>query len=102
MKRQKILVFQQNKSGESKIKGILKEGKGKFQIEVVNIDQPLPPLIDDATPYLPQDIEADIVLDYLKHPDLSYDLATLCKKKGIPLIVSGKKIRLEGVYSPPT
>ncbi len=43
-----------------------------------------------------------LVLDYLKHPDLSQDLAALCRKKGIPVIASGKKIKGEGAYCPKT
>ena len=98
----KIQVFQQNGSGESKIKGIHDYGEDDFKIEIVSIDIPLPPVIDDAEDLLPKEIDADLVLDFLKHPDLSYDLAALCARKDIPLIASGKKIRAEGVISPPT
>ncbi len=41
-----------------------------------------------------------MVLDYLKHPDLSHDLTVLCKNKGIPLIAPGKKFRVEGSFTP--
>jgi hypothetical protein len=98
----KILVFQQNGSGESKIKGIHDYGGDDFKIEIVSIDTPLPPVIDDSEDLLPNEIDADLVLDFLKHPDLSYDLAAVCARKDIPLIASGKKIRAEGVISPPT
>jgi len=98
----KILVFQQNNSGESKIAGIKKFGKHRFDLHMVSIDMPLPPVIDDAREFLPEDIEADLVLDFLKHPDLSYDLAQLCREKGIPVVASGKKMKIEGVAVPPT
>jgi len=98
----KIIVFQQNRSGESKIAGIRKFGEGPFDLHMVSIDIPLPPVIDDAREFLPADIDADLVLDFLKHPDLSYDLARLCRKKGIPVVASGKKMKLEGVATPPT
>ena len=98
----KIIVFQQNRSGESKIAGIRKFGEGRFDLHMVSIDIPLPPVIDDAREFLPADIDADLVLDFLKHPDLSYDLARLCRKKGIPVVASGKKMKLEGVATPPT
>jgi thymidylate synthase len=97
-----ILVFQQNGSGETKVAGIKAHGGNDFQVDIISIDIPLPPVIDDAREFLPKEIEADLVLDFLKHPDLSYDLAKLCAKKEIPVIASGKKIREKGVISPPT
>jgi len=99
---QRILVFQQNHSGESKIEGVLRYGDDRYQIEKVNIDQVLPPLIDDSSEYLPESIEADLVLDFLKHPDLSHDLAALCRRQNIPLVASGKKIQGGGIFTPPT
>ena len=51
---------------------------------------------------VPSRIEADLVLDYLKHPDLSEDLAQLCRRRNIPVIASGKKIRGHHVMTPPT
>ncbi len=98
----KILVFQQNNSGESKIAGIKKFGEGRFYIHMISMDMPLPTVIDDAREFLPEDIEADLVLDFLKHPDLSYDLAQLCREKGIPVVASGKKMKIDGVATPPT
>ena len=99
---QKIVVFQQNGSGESKIKGIRRYGEGLFDIEIVSIDMPLPPVIDDTTEILPATLHADLVLDFLKHPDLSHDLGSMCRAKNIPMVASGKKIRGEGVLTPPT
>jgi len=101
-KPQEILVFQQNGSGESKIQGILKYGENLFSIKTISIDENLPAVIDDATQYLPNDISADVVLDYLQHPDLSYDLAIMCRDRNIPVVVSGKKVRVKGALSPPT
>ncbi len=98
----KILVFQQSNSGESKITGIRKFGKDRFDLHMVSIDVPLPLVIDDARELLPDDIDADLVLDFFKHPDLSYDLAQLCREKGIPVVASGKKMKIEGVATPPT
>lgn len=98
----KILVFQQNQKGESKIAGIRKYGGNRFEIDVISIDNDLPPVIDDARQLLPQKIEADLVLDFLQHPDLSYDLAQLCSEMKIPLVASGKKHRTAHVITPPT
>ena len=65
---QHVLVFQQNGSGLRKISGIEKYGGGLFDIEIFNIDQSLPPVIDETAPYLPGTICADLVLDFLRHP----------------------------------
>lgn len=98
----RILVFQQNNQGETKIAGIRKYGGNQFRLEVVSIENDLPPVIDDARQFLPKDIEADLVLDFLKHPDLSYDLAQICSEKEIPLVASGKKHKFSHVFIPPT
>ena len=100
--QQRILVFQQHGSGEKKIQGILLHGQGRFALNTVAIDEPLPPVLDETDGLLPTTLEADLVLDYLLHPDLSHDLAKQCVASGIPVIAPGKKLRMKGVFSPPT
>lgn len=100
--KQKIVVFQQNQSGESKVSGIKQYGLDRFIVKTVDIDIPLPPIIDDASEFLPDHIDADLVLDFLSHPDLSVDLGNLCTKLGIPVVASGKKSRDGLVITPPT
>lgn len=99
---QKIIVFQQNGSGDKKIAGIRKYGGNRFNLEIISIDTPLPAVIEDDQTYLPRDIQADMVLDFLKHPDLSYDLAEICSRLKIPVVASGKKLRIKGIHTPPT
>ena len=99
---QNLLIFQQNGSAESKIKGIREYGEGRFAIQVISIDTPLPLIIEDSAIYLPEDFSADLVLDFLKHPDLSHDLARMCQKKNIPIVASGKKIQDNWTITPPT
>ena len=99
---QRILVFQQNGSGESKIKGIREHGGERYHLDIISIDDPLPPILDDEHEYLPDYLAADLVLDFLRHPDLSHDLADLCRRSNVPVVASGKKIRMEGVATPPT
>jgi len=101
-KKQVILVIQQGKRGESKVEGIRKYGQDRFELNTISIDIPLPPVIDNAVEYLPDKIEADLVLDFTMHPDLSHDLAVMCRKLDIPVIASGKKTKVEGVIIPPT
>ena len=100
--KQKILVFQQNGSGEKKIKGLLKYGKELFDLEVFNIDETLPLVIDDTSTYLPRDLSCDLVLDFLRHNDLSTDLADICSQNDIPVIGSGKKLVGKKAITPPT
>ncbi len=101
-RRQRLIVFQQNGSGETKIAGLRKYGGDLCQLEIVNIDAVLPLVLDNTSEYLPKDIPCDLVLDFLRHNDLSTDLAKLCEKKGIPIIASGKKIIGKAVITPPT
>ena len=99
--KQKILVFQQIASGEKKIAGIEQFGSKELSLQTFSINCPLPPLLDDTSPFLPDHLDADLILDFLTHPDLSYDLATLCKNHMIPLVATGKKTVLDSVISPP-
>ncbi len=99
---QKILVFQQNGSGEKKIEGIRRYGNNLFSLDIISINNSLPTIIDDTTQYIPRNFQADLVLDYLKHPDLSHDLAAVCRDKNIPVVASGKKLRVKGTLTPRT
>lgn len=98
--KQRILVFQQQGSGENKIRGIKAFGNGLFSLTVISIDEELPTLIDDTSQYLDPDFEADLVLDYLTHPDLSHDLSVLCNQKNIPVVASGKKNKGRLTHAP--
>ncbi len=100
--RQRILIFQQNGSGEQKMAGLEKYGEDQFEVEVFSIDEVLPPVLDDTSDYLPSEISCDLVLDFLKHQDLSQDLVSLCAEKKVPIISSGKKIISKWVRTPPT
>ncbi|MBF0204767.1 MAG: hypothetical protein HQK67_10760 [Desulfamplus sp.] len=100
---QKITVFQQNGSALSKIAGIKRFGQERFILNIIDIQANLPHLIDNTEKYLPDHIDADLVLDYLKHPDLSTDLAQMCQKAGIPIVASGKKLTVQGdIFTPST
>lgn len=86
-----IVVFEQCGSGQKKVQGIREFGKERFSIRTVDISEDLPEFIDNPEDFLPQSIEADLVLDYLRHPDLSHELARICREQNIPLVASGKK-----------
>ena len=99
---QQIVVFQQHGSGEAKIRGIREHGRGVVIARVVDIDATLPEIVDDADVYLPETLEADLVLDFLRHPDLRHALALRCLQWAIPVVASGKRMPVEGLISPPT
>ena len=86
-----IVVFEEHGSGEKKIQGITEHGTGLSISKCFNIEENLPEIVDNPEHYIPEDFSADIVLDFLKHPDLSDHLARVCRKKNIPVIASGKK-----------
>ena len=99
-KPQRILVFQQNGSGLNKIKGIRAFGGDRFVVTTFDIDEALPAIIEHGGDYLPETIEADLVLDYLKHLDLSNDLWQLCEKLKIPVVASNKKTTGQWAITP--
>lgn len=94
-----ILVFEQNGSGAYKISGLKRYGNPGDTITVVAIDQHLPEFVDEPEEYIDDaQIKADLVLDYLTHPDLSHYLIQACNRKKIPVIASGK--HSEQAYTP--
>lgn len=97
----KIVVFQENGSGEYKIGGITVFGKDIEIEKVFDINSyGFPDFIDEPENYLSEDFSCDLALNFLKHPDLSECLVKICNKKNIPVISSGKK--LENSINPPT
>ncbi len=97
---QRILVFQQNGSGKNKIRGIGLFGGDRFEVETCDIDEALPDVVENGGEYLPRVIAADLVLDYLKHPDLSSDLWSLCSELKIPVIASNRRTTRGCVITP--
>lgn len=87
----KIVVFEEHGSGEKKIQGIAEHGHGLDIIDRFNIEASLPELVDDPENYIRDDFDGDLVLDFLKHPDLSAYLAEVCSRKNVPVVASGKK-----------
>ncbi len=88
---QRVVVFQERGSGEKKIAGIELYAPGRFELDVISIDEPLPSLLDDPENYLPTELKADLVLDFLRHPDLAAELLRRCQEAKIPLVATTKK-----------
>ncbi len=86
-----IIVFQERGSGELKIEGVRTHGQGIRFSAVISIDDFLPDFIEDPEEFIADDFDADLVLNFLKHPDLAAYLVSLCEKKGLPVVSPGKK-----------
>ncbi len=99
---QKVWVYLQSHTATCKTQAINRFSSQSIQLKIISIDGALPPIIDDPETYFTDPINADLVLDHLKHPDLSEALAAKCLKAGIPVIASGKKPPLEGALTPRT
>ncbi len=88
----RIVVFEYRGSGQKKIAGIRRYGKEIAITAIINITEPLPGFIDDPEEYITTDFDADLVLCFIKHPDLGHYLAKVCQGKGIPMVASGCKL----------
>ena len=88
---QQLVIFQERGSGEAKIQGIRDYGRDIVISRIIDITANLPDFIDEPEEYIPADLSGDLVLSFLKHPDLLDYLARLCRIEKIPLIASGRK-----------
>ncbi|MBU1232257.1 MAG: DUF166 domain-containing protein [Proteobacteria bacterium] len=86
-----LIVFQERGSGAQKIEGVQKFAEEIRIIEIVSIDIFLPDFIENPEDFINKDFTADLVLNFLKHPDLVDYLVSLCNVKGIPVVSAGKK-----------
>lgn len=87
----RIVIFQQGDSGAEKIKGIKEFGSNIIITKIFSVASSFPEIIDEPQEIITSDFSADLVLSFLKHPDLVDYLAKLCNKKNIPVIASGTK-----------
>ncbi len=85
-----VIVFQQLGSAEKKIEGIQRFGKNILIREVVSVDEKFSEFVENPEEYIHSDFRADLVLNFLKHPDLSDYLVEVCEKKGVPIVTTGK------------
>jgi len=85
-----IVVFQEAGSAGKKIMGIKQYGKDIVIKKVISIDSALPAVIDEPQDYIDEDFDGDLVMNFLKHPDLSSYLVDICEKKDLPIITNGK------------
>lgn len=90
--QQRLVIFEEDGSGDMKIAGIEVYGRDIFIKSVYNMKGPFPEIIDEPQDYFNSSFTCDLVLDFLKQLDLSEYLVKVCKKKHIPVISSGKHI----------
>ena len=97
----RILVVQQGDSGRPKIEGIQRHGDDRFVLSTWDVPTGLPRVLDETDAYLPEELDADMVLDFVDHPDVSQDLVELCREKGVPVVAPGAGGNLDWAYTPP-
>lgn len=86
-----IIIFQHAGPVNPKINGILKFGRNLSISRIIELPATLPDFIEDPEDFFQEDFSADLVISFLKHPDLLDYLVLLCQKKKIPVIASGQK-----------
>lgn len=89
----RISVIQEGDSGAQKISGIEAYGHHLEIVEIITVPSGLPPLVDAPEVYVPEHLAGELVLSFIKHPDLLDHLAAICERQQIPLIASGRKCR---------
>ncbi len=99
---QRIVIFQQAGNAATKEAWIRAHGQDLEIVRVVDVGGDLPAIIDEPGDLLPDDWRADLVLSYLRHPDLADELARMCVERGVALVASGKRLTGPGVFCPPT
>ncbi len=86
-----IIVFQEQGSGEHKIEGVQRYGADLHINKIISIERALPEFIDNPENFIDDKFSCDLVLNFLRHPDLVHHLMTLCEKKSISIVSPGKK-----------
>lgn len=87
----KIALFQRGDKGGHILEGLKAHGKD-MDIEVFSVPEALPQIIDSPEEFIKEDFEADLILDYLYHNDLSEHLAGVAEGKKVPMILPGRKV----------
>ncbi len=92
MKKFGITIFEENGSGDYKVAGIEVYGRDIEILDVIDIKGALPEIIDEPEEYIPSEVMGDLVLNFLKHPDLAEYLVEVCNRLSIPVIASNRHI----------
>lgn len=87
----RIVIFEHYDSGQEKIKGINEFGRNIEIVQIVNLEMTLPGFIDEPEEFIPDIVDCDLVLCFIKHPDIIYYIAKICQESTVPLIASGSK-----------
>jgi hypothetical protein len=99
---QKIWIYQRFSKGRAKVDWLNQHGKNLHVDRVVDLDMPLPEVLDNADDLFYVSLDCDLVLAYLGHPDLIYALAKRCASQKVPVVSSGRPLAANGLRTPPT
>ncbi|MEN8139769.1 MAG: DUF166 family (seleno)protein DfsP [Thermodesulfobacteriota bacterium] len=94
----RIIVFQQAGSGDKKIAGLKEYGHDLEIVASHDLPLALPDFIDEPEEFFPEQLSGDLILNFLRHPDLADYLVSLAQEQQIPIVTSGP--RQIGAISP--
>lgn len=86
-----LIIFQQAGSGDKKIAGLSTYGHDLKIGQSFDLPTNLPDFIEDPQEYFPDALSGDLILNFLKHPDLADYLVDLAARLRIPVITSGPR-----------
>jgi hypothetical protein len=87
----RVIVFQRGGSGKHIIEGLKKHSD--IEVSEFTVREDLPGIIDSPQDFIDAGFTADLIFDHIYHRDLSEYLVEIAKKKGVPIIVPGAKIK---------
>lgn len=94
----RIIIFQQGGNADFKIGGIEVYGSGIEITAVHDLPSSLPEFIENPEEYLPEIGSCDLILTFVKQPDILAHIVTLANQKKIPVIAPGRHI--QGAITP--
>lgn len=92
----RVIVFQRGGAGKHIIEGLKKHSD--LDVRSFSVPEDVPEIIDSPEDFIDADFSADLIFDHTHHRDLNEYLVGIAKKKGVPIIVPGAKIK--GALSP--
>lgn len=88
----RLVIFQQGGNADFKVGGIEVYGNG-IEIQTVHdLPASLPEVIDEPDEYVCLIEPCDLVLTFVKQPDIAAHIVSLANAKGIPVIAPGQHI----------
>ena len=88
----RLILFQQGGNADFKVGGIEAYGNGIEIQEVHDLPASLPEFIEEPGEYVPDIGPCDLILTFVRQPDIACHIVQTANKKGIPVIAPGQHI----------